>query len=170
MSNSQKPQKHPRRASKLRELLVNPPSQSMPPEIFRALFLDEDESRAIRKFKDFRGAMRDNPVVTMLFGLSPRRKAGRPKESYKIDLEEATAIAFAIGTGGLTKGDVLQALREIAGRDPYRWLDRRLKRVGGVEAWKDERLISTLSFLKPTDRKQWFKSFLREVCPEKKVQ
>ena len=162
--------KRPRRSGKLREQFVNPPSQSMPPEIFHALFLDEDERNAIKKLKELRRAIRRNPLVIKFLKLRPQREAGRPVGSYTINWDEATAIAFAIGTGGLTKGEVLRTLAGRPGRDPYHWLDRRLKRAGGAEAWKDKYLMSALSSLKPIDRKRLFKSFLREICLKKKVQ
>ncbi len=141
------------RSSKLREQFVNPPSQSMPPEIFHALFLDEDERNSIKKLKELRRAMRRNPLLIKFLGLSPQKKAGRPVGSHTIDLGEAAAVAFAIGTGGLTKGEVLQTLGDLTGGDPYRWLARRLERAGGVKAWKHEDVILGLSSLKPTDRK-----------------
>jgi len=162
--------KRPRRSGKLREQFVNPPSQSMPPEIFHALFLDEDERNSIKKLKELRRAIRRNPLVINFLKLRPQREAGRPVGSYTINWDEATAIAFAIGTGGLTKGEVLRTLAGSTGSDPYRWLDRRLKRAGGAEAWKDEDSVMELSLLKPIDRKRLSKSFLREIWPKKKVQ
>ncbi len=162
--------KRPRRSGKLREQFVNPPSQSMPPEIFHALFLDEDERNSIKKLKELRRAIRRNPLVIKFLRLRPQRDAGRPVGSYTINWDEAAAVAFAIGTGGLTKGEVLQTLAGLAGSDPYRWLDRRLKRAGGVETWKDEEVILALSSLKPTDRKKLARLFLKETCLKKKVQ
>ncbi len=151
-----------RRHSKLRKRLTEPPSQSMPPETFRRLFLDEKEWGAIRELRRIRKGIRESPVLANLLGLSPTKPRGRPKGRRSIKAEEATAIAMAIDYGGLNKAEVLRTLKRSTDESSYHWLNRRLEEARAVKFSPPDDLKWLLS-LKPHIRKRLSRDLLREV-------
>ncbi len=151
-----------RRPSKLRERFIEPPSQSMPPETFRTLFLDENEWHAIRELRRIRKSMRDNPFLVNFLRLSPSKPRGRPKGRRSIRVDEITAIAMAIDYGTLTKAEVLRTLQRRGDSASYRWLDRRLREARAVQFSPPDDLAWLLS-LKPSIRKKLSRELLKEV-------
>jgi hypothetical protein len=112
---------------KLREAILGRPAYQLPPDIFSALFLEENEARAIRELRRLRRAMRTTPLLVKLYCLTPLRPRGRPKGSRSaIPEDELFRIGFAVNWYGVSKADVLRFLNRATVSEEYRWLKRRL--------------------------------------------
>jgi len=158
--------KRPRRSGKLREQFVNPPS--MPPELFHALFIDENPKwkfRAIKEIGKVRKQLRAVPFLVETLGLSPVKAPHRPKKSYTLDPLLSMYIAMSMEWGGLKPSEVCKALGKRIDHQALRRL-----RLRGQEIFRgaskrdlfpfDEARLKILS-MELERRKTWAQKMLR---------
>jgi hypothetical protein len=104
---------------------------AIPPELFRALFLEEDEAGVIRELCGIRRNIRKEPLACQAWGLKPWGGVGRPKGARTGSLvQQGPFIVMAVDWCGLRPSQAIRFLKEAPTLVPspkdYAWLKRRL--------------------------------------------
>lgn len=139
------------------------------------LLLDEDERRAVHRLKHARRIIRRIPELVGPLGLTPPRRAGRPRGSHSVNfLFEAYCLAIAVDWCDLRLIEALRACKRDVRLVPapwhYRWLSRRLETgrpwaSAFLREPEGTTLKARLDSLDPTRRKKEGKAILKALTP-----
>ncbi|MBI3989418.1 MAG: hypothetical protein HY347_07350 [candidate division NC10 bacterium] len=131
---------------------------------------------AIKRLRDLRRKVRDDPYLSRVFGIPPLQLGGRSEGSRSIDPMLSLRIALAIDQAGYTPTRVLRILGRLTdGPAPYRWLKRRLKWGRAILFELDHELEQTFSPEQRKKHRRWIetvvipniKNLLREAAPSR---